>query len=141
MSEEFSTIRTDELKGYGFKPGVVVSYSEPGFYVDDVKASLFDSTYTSPKTLQIKLSERHYVPVAIDLARAVEQEDDTVEPLPGISLYYETRNWYAEGWIQSRSQRVRLYMTTDGPSIDTIYIQFISDVVEDDGQIYYSSID
>ncbi|MEU6757575.1 hypothetical protein [Streptomyces sp. NPDC046685] len=141
MSGEFSTNRTDELKGYGFKPGVVLSYSEPGFYVRDVKASLFESRYSTPKTISVKLSEPYRVPVVIDLAKAVERKDEAAEVLPGIAVYYEDPDWYAEGWVQNRSQRVRLYMTTDGPSVDGVYVQVISDEPEDDDLIYHATID
>lgn len=142
MSEEFSTDRTDELKGYGFKPGVVLSYMRPAFGLDDMKASLCESTYSIPKAIPVKLSEPYTALVVLDTMKAVERKDDAAEVLPSVTVHYEMPDWYAEGWIQHRSQRVRLYMLTgEGREIGEVYVQAVSDAPEADDFIYHAIID
>jgi hypothetical protein len=142
MAEEFSTSRTDELKDYGFKPGIVLSYMHPAFGLDDMTASLCESTYSTPKTIPVKLGEPYTELVVLDTMKAVARENkETTDELSRVTIFYETPDWYAEGWVQNRSQRVRFYMITgDDRDIDGVYVQVIYDVPEADGLIYYTPI-
>ncbi|WP_410623212.1 hypothetical protein [Amycolatopsis sp. cmx-8-4] len=132
MSEfEFKgTIYTDladSLRSQGFEAGAeagnVVFTSMPDFTVEDMKAAAFDTRHSNPKTIPVKLHRLGTVQVAITTLRLTFQERDDEE----VTGYYETPNWYLEGWIVDgtsthHDQRVRAYVYSDGPN-ETVMVE------------------
>lgn len=143
MSEELSTARTDELKGYGFKPGVVISYCGADFDTAALGASLLESTYSSPKTIPVRLTEPYTAQVAVDLVHAVYPTHMAAEVPSGVAVHYETPDWYIEGWIQERTQRVRLYamLADSDDEVSEVLVQVISEAPEADDLIYHERIE
>ncbi len=114
----------DTMRDKGFEPGTVVLTSRPDFTAEDIKVSAFNTQFSNPKTITIKLYGLGTVQVAITTLRLAFQESDNEEG-PG---YYETPDWYLEGWIvdgtstyQSQRARVRAWAYSgDDPENPTL---------------------
>ncbi|MGJ5826005.1 hypothetical protein [Streptomyces ossamyceticus] len=143
MPEDFDD-RTDELLPLGFAPGSAVAENDPeNLTVDDLKASLFESTATEPRIVSIKVTERNdRVPVVIDHVRAVWSVNESVKTPAGKVVYHDTPEWYAEGQVMRSDLRVRMYIIAVRSShIDNMTVQFISDEPAPDGIIRVVCID
>lgn len=139
---------SNTLAIYGFKPGIVVSTTAPEFGLAALKDALFEGSYSNPVCIPIKLSKDCTASVAVEMVRAdwpaVESPAGAVRH--GAMVYQETANRYIEGWIQNRSQRVRLYVfcrcDSDGNNtIEEVCLQVMTDSPPPDDEIYVYSVD
>ena len=141
MLENFSTARMFELAAFGFKPGVVISSNEPNFGFADLRDALFESTYSNPKTIPVRIDKVDTLNVLVDSVRAVYVPDDVVR-LPSRAIaYHDNPDWYVEGRIRSYTQAVRLYVIASTlHDVDEVYIQLISDSASTEaaGLIYHA---
>lgn len=136
MLEDFSTDGMDFARELGFKPGVVVVSSEPMFTAAELKAALFESTYSNPKTIPVKFDTNRVEHVAVDMVKAIHTKDELGTP----GSYSETPELYVEGWYRSRDQRVRLVVVQSyfEGGVEAVDVQ---DIGKDEGVIYRVSVD
>jgi hypothetical protein len=121
--------QSDEMRARGFESGSIVYFATPKFTTDDMKAAVFMTKRSVPKTLPIQLSDTTMVNVAVSMVRPVFSEDEcTMESLEEAgtpakeTLYHENPDWYIEGWaVDAKANdgmqplRVRAYVFSDNP--------------------------
>lgn len=90
------------LKSYGFEPGETVYKIWPRLSLEELKEAQYDTTYTDPKTLRIKLSEDEAFNVIVQTVSTLFIEDVDGEHESGYFLY---PNWLVEGWILTSAPR------------------------------------
>lgn len=128
MSDHDRVLKLDEsdhikkLREKGFEPGTTLFTSRPAFTIEDMKASAFDTRYSNPKTIPVKLEHGIAVQVAVTVARTVfatnKMGDDHLDQP---TVYFEYPDWYLEGWIVEegssygdQKRRVRAYVYSSG---------------------------
>jgi hypothetical protein len=107
--------------------------AEKRFEIEDVIASLTQSTYNHPKYIELELVDIDVIfRIVITTLKSVFLNHDEDEAKPfGCWEYPE---WYAEGWIlksgfdpYGKAVRVRMYIEQPGGgSIDCIWVQRIN---------------
>jgi len=140
------------LRELGFEPETLVANQTPRFTLEDMKAALFSSTFSNPKTLTVKLPQGRTVQVAITKVEprynvnSLKLERDKNSP----ATCYEYPDWYMEGWVvdgvataTAQGLRVRMFVYTGGdesPEPDDMYAQVIPTYSYSEGDIFYVSI-
>lgn len=113
---------SDHYRQLGLEAGETVYNFLPGFNLDEVKAALFGSTYSSPQTLEVKLGEgsptlRVVVAsvTAFYLPHAAHVGDSPV------GVHHDEPNYRIEGWLTKSGfdpynevVRVRIVLDWDG---------------------------
>jgi hypothetical protein len=101
-----------------FLPGVFTSACDVEFTIDDVKAALFESTYSNPKYLEFKLDDTNMMRVAVEAVRAVYTTYNE-----GLGCF-ETPDWMIYGWLPKSGYdpypdiaRVRCFLSMDQDDI------------------------
>ncbi|MGR6971410.1 hypothetical protein ACU639_17785 [Streptomyces cynarae] len=140
--------RSNELRKLGFQPETLVAHQKPRFTIEDIKAALFSTTYSNPKTLTVILPKGHTVQVAITKAEphynvnGLKLEADENSP----ATCYEYPDWYMEGWVvdgiataTAQGLRVRMFVYAhgdDSPEPDDMYAQVIPKYSYSEGEIF-----
>lgn len=140
--------RDSKLRELGFEPETLVANLTPRFTLEDIKAALFSTTYSNPKTLPVILPEGRRVQVAITKAEprynvnSLKLEADENRPV----TCYEYPNWYLEGWVvdgiataTAQGLRVRMFVYTggdDSPEPDDMYAQVIPTFSYSEGEVF-----
>jgi hypothetical protein len=142
--EESARRVSERLKRLGFEAGESVHEFIPDFSIDTLKESLFESTYSHPKALNIRPNDEAaaVLPVVLTAVRQIylpylNRRDD--HPLG----CYEYPEWQADGWLLKSGfdpygevVTVRLYIqTTDDGSLATGYIQRVPATPDPDGLV------
>ncbi|MGW1715591.1 hypothetical protein [Streptomyces sp. NPDC002156] len=103
-----------------------------------MKASAFDTRYSDPKTIPVKLDHDTTVQVAVTVARTVFAKDESGDVYPPEdTVYFEYPDWSFEGWIVEEGssysdpkRRVRAYVYSNGsPNLDIQLDEVIAQVI------------
>jgi hypothetical protein len=102
-----------------FLPDVPTSVCDVEFTIDDVKAALFDSTYSDPNYLEFKLDDHgSTMRVAVEAVRAVYTTYNE-----GLGCF-QTPDWMVYGWLPKSGYdpypdivRVRCFLSMDKDDI------------------------
>jgi hypothetical protein len=140
--------RTDDLKAMGFESGTTVFNANPRFTVEDLKKSIFGTTYSSIATIPVQLTYSDVAEVALHHVHVVFAEDGpTNAPAQKPKTYHETPDWRFEGWVEDNGSRfngkaVRGYIVGfDDQKPTRVYAQVVPENPDPEGSIIYEDGD
>lgn len=133
---------SEDLKRRGFEPGESVHRFRPEFELGDLQESLFGSTYSLPRHLEMNIGGGvGMLRVVVDCVKQfylphAHCVDD--KPLG----CYDYPEWYIEGWLLKSGfdpygevVRVRMFVQTVAGAFDTALIQRIPANPDPDGLV------
>ena len=134
--------RQAEYRSFGLKPGTIAYRFQPEFGLRSLKEALFESPYGNPKTLEIPLMDESIHVVVTMASPQYLRCDNSDDGSRGIA-YYDTPNWYFEGWIVGSGYnpgcklvRVRVSLACDDAGcFESGYVQEISENFDPEGLI------
>ncbi|WP_329101609.1 hypothetical protein [Streptomyces sp. NBC_01439] len=127
-----------DLSENGFESDTSLFGSTPDFTIEDLKASAFDSRFSHPNTVPVRLDKDEMVQVAVTLLRTIFAIDETADYYRDKdTVYFEYPDWYFEGWIveegssySDQKRRVRVYVYSNGsPSLDILLDEVIAQII------------